>query len=174
MKRITVLSTMVVSLMMLAVSASRATGQFLVFENPLVGKAAPDFSLNTLSGEKMNFTKARSGQPVVVFFWATWCPHCREQLKDLSAQAPAIEQKGIKLMLVDLGETKDQVQRYAKKQGIQGNIFLDEESSVAEQYHIIGVPTFFFVDKTGVIKSVEHALPEDFEKILIDPAKKNP
>ena len=147
-----------------------ASGQFFFQdqETMLVGKAAPDFKLKMLSGKESSLTGFRNGQNTIVFFWATWCPHCREQLAQLTKEKEAIERKGIKIALVDLAEEVPQVRAYVEKYKVDSDVFLDQDGKVSEQYSVIGVPTFFFVNKEGVIKSVEHALPENYE-ILFSP-----
>jgi hypothetical protein len=75
-------------------------------------------------------------------------------------------QKGIKIVLVDIGETEAVVQQYVQKNNIHMPIFLDTDSSVAESYGLVGVPTFYFVDEKGVVRDVQHSLPEDYEAIL--------
>ncbi len=145
---------------------SFAMGQFSFLETTMAGKPAPDFTLKTLKGPDANMTKFRAGQPAIIFFWATWCPHCREQLKGFNAQAEEIGKKGIKVILVDIGESKGEVQAYVDKNKIMFEIFLDQEETVVEKYAVIGVPTFFFVNAKGEIKSTEHYLPENFEETL--------
>jgi peroxiredoxin len=143
------------------------SGQFFLFENNLVGEKAPDFTLKTISGNSVSLNEFRGQNPAIVFFWATWCPHCQNQLLSLNKQGKDFEKKGIKLVLVDLGESANVVAAYVKKHDIQFEVFLDEESAVAEEYGIVGVPTFFFIDKSGKIQGVEHDLPDDFENLLL-------
>ena len=143
-----------------------ARAQFFFMENPLVGQAAPDFTLKTFNGGKVNMTKFRDGKSAIIFFWATWCPHCREALKELNKNRAQIEGKGIQLMLVDVGEEEKEVRRYVERNKIGSTVFLDQESSLADPYGIIGVPTFVFVDSQGIVKAVEHALPENYAEIL--------
>ena len=145
----------------------RVWGQFFFLENPLLGEAAPDFTLKTLNGKPMNMTQFRDQKSAIIFFWATWCPHCRAALKELEQQKDQIEKKGIKIILVDLGETEKEVGRYIKTNKINLTVFLDEESSLNDPYAIIGVPTFVLVDSDGIVKAVEHALPPNYEEILI-------
>ena len=151
--------------------SSYSFGQLFFFENPLIGKQAPDFTLKTLSGKSMNLNQWRKGDPAIIFFWATWCPHCRQQLGELNDQSQQIAQKGIKLILVDLGEEAKKVRSYMEKNQYPFEVFLDQDSSVSEKYGIIGVPTFFFVDKAGIIQAVEHAIPENYDKIFLEENK---
>ena len=157
-------AAIVIFLVMLCVFPSQA--QFFVMENPLVGKPAKDFTLKTLSGKEINLSKFRDGNNAIVFFWATWCPHCREQLKQLSQEKATIEKKGIKVILVDVEEPERQVRAHVDKNKIPFDVFLDEKTSVAEDYEIIGVPTFFFINKEGTVKAVEHYLPKDYDAIF--------
>ena len=138
----------------------------LFFDHPLVGKPAPDFTLKALSGQKINLTEYRGDQPVILFFWATWCPHCRVQLKDMTKMKPRLDEQKIKLLLVDLEEQASHVKKYMDKLKSPYDVLLDENAEVAEQYRIVGVPSFFFIDKKGQIKAVEHILPKKYEEIF--------
>jgi len=145
--------------------------QLLTFlENPLLNKQAPDFTLPTLSGQPTSLSQLRDGKSAILFFWATWCPHCRVQLKELSVMKADIEVKGIKVLLVDVGESSQQVGNYMKKNNINYEVFLDEDSKVSDEYNLIGVPTYFLIGADGVIKAVDHAIPSDYVEILtVDP-----
>jgi len=143
-----------------------ARAQFFFMQNPLVGQRAPDFTLKIYNGNKVNMTKLRDNKSAIIFFWATWCPHCREALQELNQNLKQFESKGIKIMLVDLGETEKAVRYYVERNKIGVTVFLDQDSSLAENYGIIGVPTFIFVDQRGIVKAVEHSLPDNYEEIL--------
>lgn len=162
--RCLVAGVMAVTLAVGAVTANAQMG--FSFDNPLLNQKAPEFTLRTLDGSNKSMTQSREGQNVILFFWATWCPHCRTQLKELSAQKSLIESKGIKVFLVDVGEPADDVKGYIQKNNIAYDVFLDADSVVSEQYNVIGVPTFFFIDKQGVVKGVEHSIPSGYDKIF--------
>ena len=163
------LRLLMVSGLMLCADFGAATAQssFLDFlKGQGVGKTAPDFTLDTLHAPKVNKTKFREGKPAILFFWATWCPHCRMALKDLNKMVQDIENKNIKILLIDVGEQVPEVEEYAMKNKLTPDIFLDKESSSAESYGVIGVPTFIFVSSDGKIKAIEHVLPPNYEEIL--------
>ena len=67
-------------------SMTYAMGDGSFMTQTLIGKPAPDFTLDTLSAKQVNMTSYRSGKKAIIFFWATWCPHCRVQLKELNAR----------------------------------------------------------------------------------------
>ena len=155
-----------VSLFFTSATAVYAMGESRMMQATLVGKSAPDFTLDTLTQKNVNMTKYRDGKRAIIFFWATWCPHCREQLKELNEMRDAIKAKGIKIILVDLGEEILEVQKYAERYKVDLDIFLDKDSALGESYRIIGVPTFYFVDEKGLVKQVTHGLSEDIEQFF--------
>ena len=141
-------------------------GQFFFMENEKVGKPVEDFTLKVVNGGEVSLESFRDGKQAIVFFWATWCPHCREALSELDENKETIEEQGIKVALVDVGEKESVVSNYLDKNKIQMNVFLDEESVVSERYEVIGVPTFYFVDEGGIVLDVQHSFPEDLEKVF--------
>ncbi len=156
-----------ISLMLVLMFNQRqAVGQFFIPDNPLVHKVIPEFSLLTTSGKKKSLSEVRDGKSAVVFFWATWCPHCQDELKGLVRQKENIEKQGIKIVLIDLGESADLVKSYLKENNIDFESFLDEDTSLAEKFHVSGVPTLFFVTQGGFVSGVKHSLPDDYARIL--------
>ena len=149
-----------------------AESQFDFDQNPLVGKQAPDFTLKTLSGNSLSLNEYRKGQPAVIFFWATWCPHCHEELSTLSTQVEAMQEQGIKIVLVNLEESPGEVQSFMDKYKLPVEVFLDEKSQIADEYSLIGVPTLFFVNRDGVIVSMDHGFPKNFAETLSARSKK--
>jgi peroxiredoxin len=131
--------------------------------NTLIGKPATDFTLDTTKSKNVNMTKYRGGKKAIIFFWATWCPHCRVELKRLNEKQDEFAAQGIKPVIVSLGEERGVVESYLQKHQYNLEVFLDIDQSLEESYRIIGVPTIVFIDENGVIKAVEHALPTDYQ-----------
>lgn len=146
---------------------STAQSQFFYMENEDIGKPVKDFTLKVVNGEEASLEKYRDGQKAIIFFWATWCPHCRMQLGNLNRDQSAIKKKNIKIVLVNVGESEPIVNKYMKKNKIDMNVFLDEQSEVSDLYGLIGLPTFYYVGEDGLVIDVQHALPEDIDKAFI-------
>jgi len=145
----------------------RSCSPYLGVDNPLDGQLAPDFTLETTSGHEVSMTQYRDGQPAMIFFWATWCPHCRTQLLELTQNRQAIEASGISIILVDVGESLQKVSEYINVNNISFDIFIDESAETADAYKIKGVPTFFFINGEGIIVDVKNILPDDYQEILL-------
>ncbi len=135
---------------------------------PLSTKAsehAAQFKLSDLSGKEVALSDF-SGKPVMLFFWATWCPYCRDELPELQKHYKDIKESGIELLAIDVGEPKERVERILKNQDLEFPILLDADSRVASSYNLVGIPTYVLIDAHGKIKSRSHNLPEDYKNIL--------
>lgn len=132
-------------------------------EGVMVGQWAPEFTLETISGVHQSLNQARGGQRTILFFWATWCPHCHTELENIRLHLQETKAKGIQILLVDVGESKEDVQAYLARRSLGLDSFLDEDNTVAGQYGVIGIPTLFFIDEKGIIRSIRHEFPFDYE-----------
>ena len=125
----------------------------------LVGKAAPDFKLDTLKGGSMSLADAK-GQIVLLDFWASWCPPCVESLPHLG-RLYGQEQDGVKVLAVNLMEDRNAVQAFATAQRIDVPILLDKTGAVAKKYHVSGIPQTVLIGPDGVVKEVFVGLGPD-------------
>ncbi len=135
-------------------------------QSSLIGKKAPDFTLERLSGKSASLSEVIKDKKAILFFFATWCPHCRSQLKDIAARKGEFEKGGIAVVLVDIGEPKAQVAKFLTTYGVDNDAFLDVESFVSETYEVMGVPTLVFVGSDGKVRFVEYGLPDNYQDIL--------
>lgn len=157
---------LIVIILLFVAGLARGRAQLFLFGNPLEGQKAPDFTLPTLTQKAVSLGTYQGAQPAIMFFWATWCPHCRTALQDLNMRQQEIQGQGVKIILVNTGEEKAKVASYMKQHGIGLDVFLDEDSSVAERYSIVGVPTFVLIARNGLIHSMKHVLPQDYRALL--------
>ena len=132
-------------------------------ESPLIGMAAPDVVLVKTDGTSTSVVGSRQGKKAILVFWATWCPHCYEDLGFINDNFAFIEQKGVKIILVDVGENNETVRNYFNHRQMKLISFIDEDSFLPGEYHLIGVPTLIFIDEKGIIRSVTHEFPSDYE-----------
>ncbi len=136
-----------------------AMGDLRMMQTSSVGQAAPDFTLNKTDGTQSTLNEARAGKKAIVFFWATWCPHCRTGLEVLASRAEEFKKKNIEIILVDIGENKSNVVAYLNAKKLPLVSFMDTEEEVANEYGIRGVPTLYFIGEDGTIKAERHDLP---------------
>ncbi len=153
-------------------AAKNATGRKPVAE---VGRAGPDFLLETPQGGTLRLSDLQ-GQPVLLNFWATWCPPCREEMPELVAAYERYQAQGLVIVGVNLQEADEKVLEFAREFGIVFPLVIDRTSQVGEVWRldgpVRGIPTSYFIDASGVIRSLyfgpmqEEAIEEGLAQIL--------
>lgn len=144
------------------VSIGHAMDPIFKASSPLIGKTLPNFEVYDMNWETKNFASIRKGNRAILFFWATWCPHCRTQLKEIENNRSALEKEGIEIILINVGEKKKDVAAYLQRSQLPVEGYLDWDGAVSEQFGVFGLPTFIFVDKVGIVSAFEHQLPRNF------------
>lgn len=119
----------------------------------LVGKDAPDFTLNDLAAKPVSM-KDQKGSVVVLDFWATWCGPCRQSLPGLNKIYKELQGKGMKAYAVDLEESKEKVTPVKAQLIPDIPVLLDEKSEVAKMYGVSGIPQTVVIGKDGKVKKV--------------------
>ncbi|MCI0521050.1 MAG: TlpA family protein disulfide reductase [Chloroflexi bacterium] len=124
-------------------------------ELPHAGFSAPLFSLATPQGGLVTLADLR-GRPVIINFWATWCPPCREEMPALQEVYAAYKAQGLEILAVNATNQDDPAQAaaFAAEYGLAFPILLDMQGEVAGQYQIQSFPTTFFINSQGVIQEV--------------------
>ena len=117
------------------------------------GRAAPDFLLETLDGGALRLSDLQ-GKAVLVNFWATWCAPCRSELPYLVAAYERYRQEGLEIVAVNLQEDGDTISDYAEEFGMEFPVAIDRSGDVADKYRVVGIPTSFFIDRSGVVRSI--------------------
>ncbi len=115
-------------------------------------RAAFDFNLDSLDGDSISLSDF-VGTPVMVNFWATWCPPCREEMPLIQEYAAA-HQGDFVVLAVNAGEEQALVESFVTSNSFTDLIFLiDSENSVATMYQIPGFPTSLFIDTEGMLQA---------------------
>jgi len=120
---------------------------------PVEAGLAPDFSLTTFEGETISLSDLR-GQVVIVNFWASWCPPCREEAAYLEATWRKYKDRGVVFIGVDYLDAKPKALAYLEEFDITYPNGPDIGQKIAGVYNIQGVPETFYVDKAGQLRGV--------------------
>ena len=115
------------------------------------GNPAPDFTLNDLSGRPVQLSSLK-GKVVLLNFWATWCPPCRQEIPSMVGLNQSMQGKPFQMLAVSIDEGgKDAVEAFFRKSGQTLPALLDTDGKVARMYGTTGVPETFILDAKGVI-----------------------
>lgn len=117
----------------------------------IIGKEAPDFTIKDLSGRMVALSSFR-GKPILLNFWATWCPYCREERPQLDFLHERYKDKGLVIIAVSIDRSVAKVKRYLEKIPADYVVLIDEETEVARTYGVFALPTSFLIDREGKIR----------------------
>ena len=116
-----------------------------------VGEIAPDFSVEMLDGRVIKLSELR-GKVVMVCFWATWCPPCRQEMAHL--QEGVIDHfagKNLVVLPISRGEKREVVEKFITDNGYTFGVGLDPERAIYDQYASNFVPRTFIINKRGKV-----------------------
>ena len=131
------------------------------------GSATLDFQLQDLRQNTFTLSSYKEKQPVILFFWTTWCPFCRKELSILKEKYPQLQKDGCELFAIDVEESPYKVENFVKNRALNFKILLDLDAAVAEAFDIFGVPTYIFINKKGKIVYRDNYFPQERYKELI-------
>lgn len=123
-------------------------------------QSAPDFSLPKLGGGTISLADYKGKKPVVLDFWASWCPNCRRNMPHLNALYQTYKGK-IEVIGVNLQEDPGTVQQFIATRGISYPIALDQYSQASQAYGIRYTNTHVLIDKNG---NAVRAIPGDIQE----------
>lgn len=116
-----------------------------------VGAAAPDFTLVNMDGEKVSLSDFH-GQVVVINFWATWCPPCREEKPTMEHIYTTFKDEGLVILAVNVEENGHQVvSQYLMSNDYSFPILLDSKAVLQRLYGVYRFPESFVIDRDGVV-----------------------
>lgn len=138
-------------------------------------KLAPDFSLLNIYQDEYILSTYRDKQPVLLFFWTTWCPFCAKELRLLNQSYAGMVDDGVEVLAVNVGELPDTVENFVNSYLLSYPVLTDKDTRVALSYGIVGVPAYVLIDRKGYIVFQENYLPKKEYKDLIlkDSLEKN-
>lgn len=119
------------------------------------GFRAPDFSLRTAEGEIITLSELK-GRPILINFWASWCPPCRAEMPAFERAYQTWQDQGFLILAINATQQDsiDQALAFAQEYGLSFPLLFDTDSQVYRNYQVRSLPTSFFIDPQGVIREV--------------------
>lgn len=111
---------------------------------------APDFRLEDTEGEFHRLSDYR-GKVVILNFWATWCPPCRDEMPSMQRAWKDLKARGIEMLAVNVGEDEDIIFTFTADYPADYPLLLDREGQIIKEWPVLGLPTTFVIDRDGRI-----------------------
>jgi peroxiredoxin len=136
-----------------AVPASATTGGLI--PSPREGFLAPDFTLDLLGGGEVTLSELR-GKGVVINLWASWCLPCRAEMPAIQRVYEKTRGRGLEVLAVNttFQDSEGAAAEFIQELGLTFPVPLDRDGTVSQQYQLRALPSTFFVDRRGVIRTV--------------------
>ena len=131
------------------------------------GAEAPDFTVEMIDGSKVALSELR-GKVVLLNFWATWCPPCREELSHVQQQVrDRFAGEEFVFLPISRGEERAAVEAFRAKTGYAFPMGLDTDETIYKRYATRFIPRNFLIDRTGrVVKATVGYDDEEFAELL--------
>ncbi len=127
--------------------------QLAIADNQLTGMVkqppAAQFQLPDLDGNIHRLQDYR-GKPIIINFWASWCPPCREELPSMNRAWKKIKGE-VAMIAINIGEDEATIKRFMQDYTIDFQVLLDKNVSSMQMWPISGLPTTFVVSPDGNI-----------------------
>jgi peroxiredoxin len=120
----------------------------------LVGQSAPAFTLENLEGQRISPLEDFKGNVIVLDFWASWCPPCREGLPHLDKLYQEKREQGVAVFAVNVRETDEQAKAFMSQQNLSVPVLLDTKGEVSGQYLVSGIPQTVVIGRDGKVSQV--------------------
>ena len=129
-----------------------------------MGDPAPDITAVGLDGQPVKLSDLR-GRPVIVNFWASWCVPCRDEMPLLRDELKNHAPDGLAIVGVIFKDQADPARQFADSFGATWPSAQDPDGVIAKAYRVVAPPQSYFIDRTGVLRSMQigEMLQVDFD-----------
>ena len=122
-----------------------------------VGKDAPDFVVEDISGKAHKLSEYR-GRDVLVVFWATWCPACNAEIPHLIELRKLLSQEKLAILAIS-NERPERLKNFADAKKINYSVASSDIGALPAPFsNVSSIPATFFIDAKGKIKLVAEGL----------------
>ena len=116
----------------------------------LVGKKAPSFVAPKVGGQLVSLENYKN-KPLVLNFWASWCPPCRDETPGMERIWRKYEDQGVVILGINVQDGEKEAERYISEFGVTFSNALDLDGSITVDYGVTGLPVTFFIDNDSVV-----------------------
>jgi len=134
-----------------------------------LGQPLIAFKGTDLKGEMYDLQQIIGTKPIMLIFWASWCPTCKSEVPKINKLAEKYQQRGMEFVAVNVGfnDTVERAQAFAQQTGMTYRAYFDGSGTIAEKYRLQGVPTVIIADRQGIIRFRNFTTPDIPEALFV-------
>jgi len=119
---------------------------------PVVAKPfeAYNFTVKDIDGAEYRLSDYR-GKVVVLNFWATWCPPCREEMPAMNRAHKKLSNDNVVILAINVGEDEDTIFEFTGNYPVAFPLLMDKDGKVIKRYPVMGLPTTYIISPTGIV-----------------------
>jgi cytochrome c biogenesis protein CcmG/thiol:disulfide interchange protein DsbE len=116
----------------------------------LKARPAPDFAVKSFVGAQVRLSELR-GRTVVLNFWASWCPPCREEARLLAATAETYADRGVTFLGINVWDSDADARAFLERYDVRYPNAPDSGGRITIEYGVAGLPETFLITKEGTL-----------------------
>ncbi len=116
----------------------------------LIGKKSPDFLAAGIDGDPVSLSNYL-GSPIILNFWASWCPPCRDETPHFEKIWRLYRQKNVVILGINVQDTLADADEYIREFDVTFTNAIDKNGKIMVDYGVTGLPVTFFIDRDGII-----------------------
>lgn len=115
-----------------------------------------------LKGEQYDLQQSIGTKPIMLIFWASWCPTCKSEVPKINKLVEKYQQRGMEFVAVNVGfnDTVERAQAFTQQTGMTYRAYFDGSGTIAGKYRLQGVPTVIIADRQGIIRFRNFTTPD--------------
>lgn len=127
-----------------------------------LGQPLLPFHGTDLNGEPYDLQEGIGNRPIVLIFWASWCPTCKSEVPKINQLAEKYQPLGMEFIAVNVGfnDTVERAQAFAQQTGMNYRAYFDGSGTLAKKYRLQGIPTVIIADRHGIIRFRNFTTPD--------------
>ena len=142
------------------------TSSFLYAANTKGGNLM-ELTLVDVDGKKVRLDQVAKDQPLLLYFWATWCKPCRKTQPKVAALAEKYKDR-VKVVGINVGglDSPKDIRKYISRQRITYTMLIDHNDEAVKAYSVSAIPVIILLDTTGKILFRDNEPPANLEKFF--------
>ncbi len=124
--------------------------------DPLIPFAAQD-----MDGNNIDISTVIGKKPIMLVFWASWCPNCKSEVPKIKKLVDKYGTKGMTFIGINVAhnDSEARARRFMDKSGMTYPVIFDKEGNISRKYAVQGVPTVVVADKKGTVVFKNYGVP---------------